>query len=455
MTTICSSTRLVLSAGLLLIVGWAALPARAQDINKPKGSGGSIGPSKGGGGGGIGGAKPASKARPSGPASKPAAPRVIYRDRFRNRAPEIRTETKVVYKTKTTGSLTVTAEPGAKITLYSQKKNYQGQVAPGERSFIFNDLPPGEYDVDAELPGYTVEPQTKLVKANISDKVDLAVTLITYDLKLTFNVPTGSARFREKGRDDGAWMAMPIQNSAISAPQLRPGEYEIAAEPGDRAFEPYNGSFSLTENKTLPVNFKRRPVAEPFSGDVAGNWRTLPAGWKFDKTLYVNGAGVLLPREEKYRHYTDFHVCANVKMRNERGVSFALRAADENNYYLVQITGEKSDAPYVMRGFVVKNGVAQPFGNIVPVRAYADQIKDGKYFLLSLSMLGNRLKVKLKDTENADISTLGVLTDASFNFSLGSVGVAGREREDSQIGQFVVTPITAATEEKEVNMCLQ
>ena len=125
-------------------------------------------------------------------------------------------------------------------------------------------------------------------------------------------------------------------------------------------------------------------------------------------------------------------------MLNGIAASFAVRAVDGQNYYLIQITGAKADEAYVLRGFVVKNGVAQRFGSVIPIDAFTGTLKQNQFFSVSMEATDNKFKVSVTDSETGDVLPLGTLEDPNRNFKIGAAGIAIRDNEQNEIERFVV-----------------
>lgn len=445
------SSRIVLAVCLSCALLCAALPVRAQDDfgkggNKSAGGNKSGGGSKSGGNkSGGGGGKPGPKN--AGPSRIVVREKVVYRDRPAGPptvkvVERIREVPKIVRVTPNTGTLTVTAEAGAEIMLDGPSDELEGTIADDARSMIFDDLKPGVYTVTAKLEGYAVAPQTVTVKAGKADKVDLTLKLITYTVPLNLNTNSGLIAYRQ-GQDE-TWSMTPFQTNQIRLAELPPGVYEVQMTPNDKSFEMVKQTWRIPEDlpkdgAAIPVSFKKRPTAQPFAWQVASDW-TLPAGWSADKTVLANGPGVALPRDSSFRYYTDFQVCTDAKMLNGVGVSFVLRAADEKNYYLVQVTGAKADEPYKLRGYIVKNGQPQRFGRTENLKGYATTLQENKFFRILLKMKDAQIEVSLRDSETGEISPLGVLNDPEATFSVGAVGLAATSREESRVAFFYVSP---------------
>jgi hypothetical protein len=166
----------------------------------------------------------------------------------------------------------------------------------------------------------------------------------------------------------------------------------------------------------------------------------MPASWQADarNNLLVNGAGIALPRDTSFRYYKDFKLVSSVRMVNGVSISFALRAADSQNFYLLQLTGEKSDEPYTARLFLIKNGVEQRLRAIPISRTAAGAMRSGQFFSVSIKMVDYTITVEIEDSQTGAPYILGALTDPDRNFPVGAVGIAARKDAQNVVGLFVV-----------------
>lgn len=379
-----------------------------------------------------------------------STPKQVYVTRTR-----IVTVTKKVLYTPTTGTLSVASEPNASLLIEPLRKGGEGKVGTipaGERQFIFNDLKPGQYRVAASLEGY--EPAEKEVSVTANRAIPVTVDLkpITQNVTFNTNIKTGEVRYAlvEAVKDartgetrynpKGVTSVVPIQNNHAVLTNLRTGIYgvDVRAGTAEVGYQPLLGTITVPGSETVTVNLKRVLSTKTFyAAWTRGEW-DLPTGWQTaSQLLSVNGRGVAFPHEESYRYYSDFQLLSDVKMRNGVSVSFVLRASDARNYYLVQLTGEKADEPYFLRGFVVKNGVAQLLQSI-PIKHLASTIKTNQFFKVDIKMTEHRINISVEDSQTGESLPLGILTDSYQNFSIGAVGIAADDREQSDYGSFMV-----------------
>ncbi len=377
----------------------------------------------------------------SGPSGGGASP-----SRRTNAAVKTVIKTVIERVTPTTGSLSVAAESNATILVEPIKvKKGEGQqgIVPAEaRLFIFNDLKPGRYRVAGTLDGHHPVETEVIIAANKSQSATLIFRPILYSVTINTNISAGELKYAPQGQPLSN--VAPIQNRSVKL-DLPRGTYVVEIIPADFGYETMRNTFSLTADQTvLDVPLKRIVFT---TDTLSPTWTSaelqawdMPAGWLADskKNLSLKGPGVALPREESYRHYKDFKLSSSAKMLNGFALSFALRAQDSQNYYLLQLTGEKSDEPYMVRLFVVKNGVEQRILAIPIPRDGRKAMGAGQFFAVTIKMVDYAITVEIEDSETGAPYPLGVLTDPARNFAAGAVGIAGRQNEENVIGRFVV-----------------
>jgi len=366
-----------------------------------------------------------------GPPKNPPSNKVVYRE-------------KVIRVTPTTGSLTIVARPGAVVTM--ERLSAAGKpvktidsikVADGERSVINNDLAPGRYRLTAELDGFKSAVGEKQVKANVSDKIELNLEAITYNVSVKINTPSGTLTY---ARGQEVPRSVNFVNGIAQLSGLTEGQYNIKLIPDDASYKELDtvAKVPLTGNE-LSFSLEKFESRD-FTGALASSWN-LPDGWSTiagGRIIKIVGAGIALPKDTNSRNYKDFQMTTDAKMVNGVSVSFALRMEDPRNYYLIQITGSKSDEPYVLRGWVVRDGTPRRMGRTFPISQFADSIKPGKYFNVAIKMAGGDVNVKIRDSETGDLLPLGTLPDPSNTFKIGAVGLAGAAGEDNEISQFSI-----------------
>lgn len=356
--------------------------------------------------------------------------------------PTIRT----VFVTPTTGSLSVGAEPNATILVepinLKRVQAQKGTLPAGEKVFVFRDLKPGRYRVAGTLAGHQEVETEVTIAANNSQSATLNFRPILYGVIINTNINSGELKYAAQGQP--LRNVVSIQNKSVKL-DLPAGEYALEIRAAEFGYEALQKNFSLTADQTvLDLPLKRialttETLSPTWNSSELQSWQ-MPAAWRPDsrKKLMVKGAGVAFPRDENYRYYKDFKISSSAAMLNGVALSFAMRAIDSQNYYLLQVTGEKSDEPYTVRLFVVKNGVEQRIRAINIPRSGAKAMGSGQFFGLSIKMIDYTVTVEIVDSETGALYPLGGLTDPARNFPVGAVGIAGHANEENAIERFVV-----------------
>lgn len=358
--------------------------------------------------------------------------------------------------TATTGALSVaTTQPN--VTIYLEPvgggEPLKGDVGADERQFVFNRLKPGRYTVYAEGQGYTdsVE-ETVNVRANQTTPVTLKLDPVTYNAAFTIKdsdgalVKEGNIRYAPavlQGNEyvrKGKTSYQEFSNGNVTLAGLGPGLYIADIVVKEAGYAPEKTTFTVKENAAFNVTLKRLETRSNFSA----SWGSLsaweaPQGWRTESSkLVVAAPGVALPKDDAVRFYTNFELRSNVRMVNGVAASFVARATDSRNYYLVQLTGASADEPYMLRGFVVKDGkVVQQLGS-APINSFASTLQTGKFFAVKMKMQDNQIRVWITDSQTGDLLTLGILTDPYRTYSIGAVGIAARDREQMEVADFTV-----------------
>ncbi len=315
---------------------------------------------------------------------------------------------------------------------------------------VFNDLKPGRYRVAAELDGYEPAEEEVMVTANKNTPVTLNLRPITYNVTIAANVPAGEVRYAPvtgvrdasgemKYNVTGETRVTPLQNGQALLANLRPGTYGVDVRSADVGYQTLLATFTLPGQTTYSVTLPKLLSTKTLSAAwVSLDAWDAPAGWRVaSRKLSASGRGIALPRDESVRHYKDFRLFSNIKMLNGIAASYVVRAVDPQNYYLIQITGQQADEPYVLRGFIVRNGTAQRFATI-PADAFTATLKANQFFSVTIEAVGNEFKVFVTDSQTGEVQPLGTLVDPNRNFPIGAVGIAVRDNEQNEIERFVV-----------------
>jgi hypothetical protein len=407
---------------------------------------------------------PVSQPRPAA-ASVPRAPRVTFRTVY----------TQVVVKEKVKiAFLNVTSHSGAKVVLESltkTRKPYKKEITTGDDgTALFQDLAPGDYKLEASKDGFeTVKSDKITIVPQKGQSTSLYPKDITYKLKIATNLINvgGDIRFAPaiyKGKDAqdniiseqlGPYCVAKIPPSGIAEiSDLKKGYYDIDIRPASLEFEDKFSGIDLTiigndedesEDssilKTYKIDLEKNQSTETFLTTwVASDW-DLPSTWRLDRGMKVKNAdGVAIPQNPRYRQYVNFELIANVKLKENGTAGFVLRAQDNENYYLFQISGERGETPNTAVLYAIKMGQRQQLAT-APAGGFAKTLASDSGFELKLLGDESGFTVWIGDSDTGKISTLGRLPDQFNTFKKGAVGIAGSAKSNFEVKTFqVCTP---------------
>ena len=395
--------------------------------------------------------------------TKTATPKRIITQKVFVPVSEIRTETKIVK----TSNLTVKTEPGAAVFLQPLVKNIKPippKIADLKGVVVFENLKPIKYKITASLEGFESQEQDKVeILPQKTYGMSLDLKQITYELSFDTNIKNGEIRYAPAKLLDyvpqglrteetgGGYCIEPVKNGKAIIKGLKKGYYNIDIRPGsdDVEFEPILTAINVpneilgdkddsNELQSYRIDLEKKISTETFASAWTSNDWSLPTGWKLGKSMKTSGLpGIALPGNKQYRNYTNFEMVSDVKSLDGKSVGFVARARDEQNYYLIQISGKNADEPYVIKGYIVKNGVAEQFPSI-PIAHIKATIASQKSFRVIIKGEENVFKVFIRDSETADIYPLGNFIDRDNNFRKGAVGIAGSENSNFEIYSFTV-----------------
>ena len=440
MLSVSCSLRVLVILGLLLGVTTFQVVVRGQDL-----VGGANRTDLSGGAGGGGGTR------------TPRRPKVRNTSTTTN-VRRVEKPPKTIIVKQTTRTLSVATEPGAAILVepINGGEALEAQMEKDERVFVFPDVKPGRYRVAADLDGYRERDVEVEVLRNKPASVTLTLQPITDDVSIVANIPSGEVRYasvisRRDARGEvkydpvGQVSVVPLLNGRATLPNLRPGTYGVDVRADDVGYEVFLGRFTLPGKTTYEVELTRNLSLGTFNESWASlaTWET-PPGWRVaSNKLITSGRGVALPRVETVRHYKDFRLYLNINMVNGIAASFVVRAEDMRNYYLIQITGAKADEPYVLRGFVIKNGDQSRFGSTQSASGFIATLKQNKPFRIMTVATGNRFVVNITDSQTGEVFPLGTLDDPNGTFKIGAAGIAVQDNEQNEIDYFLICTDTS------------
>lgn len=378
-----------------------------------------------------------------------------------------------IYKTKETTKvikptgLSVTSLPDTEITVEpipAKGKTKKSAKTDQKGILSFENLQPGKYKLTASLPGFqTQESEIAIVSQKIL-VVPVSLKRITYDFSIQTNVEEGEIRFAPvqvleqnpngtlKVKETGSYCVVPIKNKKATISDLPEGTYNIDVRaPNAPEYQPElavieipadipNAKSNTDDENEAPfeINLVNTLSTETFNQITVKEAWNLPPNWKIDSSvLKADGAGIALPKSESFRFYKDFEMQATLRLLNNNAAGFLLRAKDEKNYYLVQLSGSKANEPYLISGYLVRDG-RQELVVANPITFLAKTIGDQKYFGVIIKAQGDTFDVSVEDTATGNVYPLGKIVFKDNQFPIGAVGLSAIGKSSFEVGRFTV-----------------
>lgn len=390
-------------------------------------------------------------------------------DETGNQRPRTRTRTIIQTKVKVvkvpevryqkiSGVAITTVQPNAEVVFESaslKRKYKQTKNTDADGVLNLENVPPGNYTLTVSLKGYVTEESEIEVKPAQLVTIPVNLAPITHDIFIKTNVPSGEVRYapiqksaRSGARDLGGYCMVPIKNGSAAILQMREGDYNLEIRPADVEYRPVSREIAVSEeslakienaaqSNEISINLERTVSTEDFLANWLPNEWRLPAGWRIEnKRMQAGGAGVALLQNERFNYYKDFELKTNVRSLDNKAVGFVLRARDDKNYYLIEITGSAAAESYFLTGYVVKNGKVAETLVRTTIQPYAKTLGDRKFFNIIISGKGNVFKVTLEDVETGRPYVIGIVEDQNNTFPIGAVGVGTKDASRFDVNLF-------------------
>jgi hypothetical protein len=366
------------------------------------------------------------------------------------RVPEVRYQ-------KISGVAITTVQPNAEVSIKAAGggKYKQNLKTNSDGVLMLENVPPGKYTLTVSLDGYVTEESEIDVAAQRLITVPVNLAPITHDIFIKTNVKNGEVRYARIQKRSGSvpsgvggYCMTPIENGTAAITRMQEGDYSVEVRPADVEYQPVSREINISDEalaKTetaagrneIPIVLTRTTSTEDFLANWLPNEWKLPPGWKVEnKRMLAEGPGVALLQNDRYNHYKDFELKTTLRSLDNGSVGFVVRAVDFQNYYLIQLTGSASTQPYMLTGYIVKNGRVAETLAPVSIRAYERTISDRKYFNLTIKATGNVFRVTLEDSETGRPFVIGIIEDQNNTYPIGAIGIGTKDPGRSEVDVF-------------------
>lgn len=346
------------------------------------------------------------------------------------------------------GSLWVAAVQGAQVTLTpirngSQKPDPLNYKITDDNGGLFLSLPPGDYQLQIEHPDYV--PLSETITITAAQRKPIAANLEKAMVSLSL-VSEPGARVYAGNVDQGV---VPVNGELKFG--LPPGRHKISVN--KTGYEIRNLDLTLSLNE--PVHTERVdlvPIPNStevnWGPDVSGSdtWFPKPA-WLFAASgakagAMVKGDKVSLFKTEpnrKFNIYRNFELVFDVVFSNNKGASWVVRAADPDNYYLIEIItppGRKA----IIKFWVCRNGVLSEKRS-QPVPYILDKPGDSYHVTFKATGKTFNIKMEISGDKPQNLDNLAVFQDDSNDpLLLGGVGFRAKDSSEFLVKSVFIIP---------------
>ena len=237
---------------------------------------------------------------------------------------------------------------------------------------------------------------------------------------------------------DGQLLGNTSSDGRLKISALRAGEHDLKL--WKEGYEEYRERIRVQPGLTEFVKqLKLKKTYAAFADFFlhGGSAWTLPKSWEVKSgKMIVRGPEIGLVAD---RIYKDFKLEFDVSLLNGKGAVWVIRARDENNYYVFQLSGSKGAAPNTFRSYVCRDGKLQLINS---TKVAEDISQPGDSFHIVVEAKGGEIRHFIETVSNPSdkgIHLLDVLVDSSIAY--GRVGFSTKENEEFVIYSFVAEPI--------------
>lgn len=319
-------------------------------------------------------------------------------------------------------------EPDAVIFIDGEKV---AEWKRNDNTVEIEDVLPGKHLLTITHP--TIAPYEKeiIVQASSSTIVMTKFMPAPAELLLKSNPGAGvyiNGQFQGKVLGDGTLKLTKLRAGEQELKLVKDGyddyKEKIKLQPGDSVLE-----------KPLTVKKTYAGFADFFMD--GGSFWALPKSWHVTSgKMHVRGPEIGLVAD---RVYKDFRLEFDITLFNGKGAVWVIRARDENNYYVFQLSGDKGTYPNTFRSYLCKDGKVQ----LLKTTAVTEDISQPNDSLhIVVVAKGNEISHFIETASKpreGGIQPLDVLIDTAL--SHGRIGFSTKDNEEFIVYLFVAEPI--------------
>lgn len=331
----------------------------------------------------------------------------------------------------TTGSILIgPVEPDAIISVNGRKPE-SARVHKAENQIELEDLPAGFYTLRVSHPSIA-DWERERIEVQGGATTYIAPRFKPAIVNLVVKSEPGAAIYI-----DGSFKGEVAEDGRSGVLDLRPGQRTIRAVKDEYAPAEETRTFEAgaaeVELKLSRIAFS--PEFSDFFLEGARFWK-IPTSWQVNRgNMIVRGPGVGLLKD---RVYKNFKMAFDVRFLNGKGAVWVVRARDEENYYLFQLSGPKAATPNTFRTFVCENGAVK---HIKTDFVAEDLSRPDDSYHIVVEARGPAIKhsIQIKSAPRADgPQPMSLLSDTTFSY--GAIGFATMDGEESSVFFVSIVP---------------
>jgi hypothetical protein len=175
-------------------------------------------------------------------------------------------------------------------------------------------------------------------------------------------------------------------------------------------------------------------------------WPAVPSTWQLSKSkpvgLRVKGETPALVYKttapnRQFNQYGDFELTLDVQFENGKGAAWIVRAQDERNYYLFELTTLQSQrGPKRLVFYLCRHGVCEEKEQRQVVHPLEDRTKS---YTLTLRATGGHFEHFITNQNGEQKALCAAIDDGTFPY--GGVGLRTINGLEMFVDQFTITPL--------------
>ncbi|MEW6211403.1 MAG: carboxypeptidase regulatory-like domain-containing protein [Acidobacteriota bacterium] len=230
---------------------------------------------------------------------------------------------------------------------------------------------------------------------------------------------------------DGEFVGATTADGRLNRTNMKLGNHEVKL--AKEGFEEHKETHLFEYRK--PVRVERTLTPLPTSAEFSDEFDILnprrwsiPAGWKAEGGL-LHIANAPVPGFPTGYRYRNFHMGFHLKLENDGGAAWIVRAKDAKNYYLFYLSGPQGLIPNRFITYIVKDNRFDPT-DIFNSVSLIDPLTVGGEYDIEVVVTNDVITHTMRSAATGKAENLGAFKDPDNTFPIGNIGfrTVGAER---------------------------